>query len=217
MKRLTAAGLIACLLTAPAVRVTGQTAVYSTLGPGDSFSGSAYEVIGPATPYHQWLAVPFTPTSAGYLSRVRIAASQDMDNPSGADANLHLGLGGATPAAATWLATWGVTLPATADLLSLAPSASILLSTSSVYWLMMTTTGGTEAWWYRTPGTAYGDLAWSANQGASWAVVNTAVYTYPAFDVAVSAGDSTVPEPVSLFLLGTGLAGVAAVRRRKRR
>ncbi len=217
MKRLTALGMVAWLASVGTAPLTAQTTVRSTFGPGDVFSGSAYEIIGPATPYHQWLAVPFTPTGAGYLSLVRIAASRDTQVDLGNLATLHLGIGGATPAAASWLATWSVTLPTTASILSFAPSSSILLSTSSVYWLMMTTAAATEAWWYRTPTTAYGDLAWGWNSGANWAVVNNSAYTYPAFDVSVAGANPPVPEPHSMVLLGTGLLVLGAVGRRKRR
>lgn len=70
-----------------------------------------------------------------------------------------------------------------------------------------------DAWNESTVST--GDVLFSTDGGATWGT-NGGAQALGAFDLLGSAAGGNVPEPITITLFGAGLAGAAAMRRRRK-
>jgi hypothetical protein len=60
-------------------------------------------------------------------------------------------------------------------------------------------------------------MAWSLGDIAAGQSVEVDYYYVFGENIETTGGDGSVPEPASLALLGAGLAGIGAVRRKKQK
>lgn len=208
--------ILATLVVLLAPRLHSQT-VFSTFGPGDSYKTGTGCCDQWIVQYSQWMAASFTYAGPGGLplDQIRFAAYFGVSGGGNATASFWAGsnIGGAT-----LIESWALTgyTPDVAQIVSLSSLTGNLFVTGETYWLTLTTPidGPTGAW--RWNDRSLLGVSASFDQGTTWD-------TYPTLDAPawdVSAATTVTPEPGSLALLATGLAGMAGAglaRRRPRR
>ena len=208
------------LLTLVAVGVlaarglAAQTIVYSTFGPGDSYRTGVSCCDQYIVQYTQWMAASFTYAgpSGLELERVRLAT---YFGPGGASAPTASFWAGSDIGSATLLESWVLTgyTPNVDQIFSLSAVTGNPFVTGETYWLRLATgiTGSTGGWRWNDQG-VLGASA-SFDQGTSW-------QSFPeANALAWDVSAILTPEPATMTLLATGLAGLAGaslIRRRRK-
>jgi len=206
----------ATLLVAPSA-LSAQTTAYSTFLPGDTY--------GPGGIVRQdlWLASRFiySGASSAPLQTVRVAAA---GNPPGSQLDIYFLSGGYfwDPGDASLLEQWSVTSSAS-GIYQFHSTTNPVLTPGMHYWLALGTNVplNNQNYWTWFSGAFPLDLstnlqgqAVSFDQGLNWLWFDAG--GTGAFDVTVGPDTSVVPEPATMTLLATGLAGIAAVRRKRR-
>jgi hypothetical protein len=199
MKRLAFLAVVACLCgcALPGIGRAGMI-VYSTFGPGDSYSGSGGAIAGSGYAVYNSIAVPFSPTSTVTLDRVRFAfgaanASIPIDAVISADDGNKPG---------TALETFSKITP----LNGIISEDSVLhptLTAGATYWLYLQTddpTANLAGHWSNCSPEIDGPFAYRSGANAGWTYVQSG-FQQSAFDIT----GTVAPEPASLVMCGTGV------------
>jgi hypothetical protein len=202
--RFTATAMLVGLLAAKA---TAQTTIYSTFGPGDSYDH-----------VNAW-ATGLTPDGQSHLTH---AAGFTFGGPSGATL-FDLSFAAARAAGETSILVEFVSGSPTGSVLeswnvvggvggaySLSSLLHPVLTSGESYFLRLSSDLSYWGWFFN-----------DQNQMGLWWDQDGTGFTFseqektPAFAVRATEPSSTVPEPATMTLLATGLAGIAASRRRR--
>ena len=86
-----------------------------------------------------------------------------------------------------------------------------LLSTGTTYWLVASTTGSNYLSWMDDVSGIKGNKGFNASYNGGWAYYNNA----DEYAMEVRVSPTSTPIPAAAWLLGSGLLGLVAIRRRK--
>jgi hypothetical protein len=182
--------------------------VFSNLGTGGSVyhGGAGWFVTKALSP-----AFAFTPTSAVYLTQLDMALNYRSGTNS-LTVDLMSDSGGPGAVLESWNASGLPAYGTCCTLQTFSGNGSILLEPGTQYWVAVLPGAGDSngAWEYNATGDT-GTLY--ENFGSGWVPIGA--LPVGAFEVQGEA--STVPEPGTMILLGTGLLGLAGLLRRRSR
>lgn len=213
--------LLVCLLV-PCVgqKCLADSVVYSNLGTGaDVYNGFAFSAIlgSSGEGSHglaSYTAESFTPANSYHFTELEVALAYFGFGTDSVTVDLMSDAGGP----GTVLESWSVSnlaAPSTCcTLQTLSGNGSILLDAGTPYWLAINLGDDTtDAGWNDNTTGASGTIA--INRGSGW-VLDGPVNDIGAFEVDGIPAASTIPEPSTLVLLGSGLLGFVGTLRRRR-
>ncbi|MGH9353640.1 MAG: PEP-CTERM sorting domain-containing protein [Terriglobia bacterium] len=194
-----------------AVAPLSASAIYSNLGPGQSYLSAGFFSSSGSNPLYQ--GTEFIATSSANLSTVLVPVEST-------DGLLTFGLysdSSGTPG--TLLESWSsVTVPTNFSTFSLTTLTSVvnpLLSSGDTYWFLSSTVpsdGPRSLGWESNNQSIAGGL-WAGSSPTGLSQVNPASPA-PAIELDSATSTSTTPEPASWLMVAAGLIGSLYWRRR---
>jgi hypothetical protein len=203
--------LTICLIVSP--RMSKADTVYSNFAPSQSFDARCCGVDVELNTSHESQAMPFTPSGNFTLTEIDLALAY-IDGVNDVTVTLNANSSGQPGSV---IESWNNVTSQTGWLYfytqytpeALLSSPGVLLNAGQQYWVVVTA-GGSDT-----------DVAWNWNSTGDSGTYETYSFYYGwvthsgtrgAYDVL---GTSTVPEPGTMLLLGSGLASLIGLRRRR--
>ncbi len=188
--------------------------IYSNLGSGDSYdSGSAY-LIGQISIFNQVIGESFVPSANFQFTDAQLA----LYSGGGTSTAVYLESdnSGNPGSILDTLAEQSSVVGLPGSVVQFDCTTCLSLTAGTEYWIVAAAGNGQTEWAYNDTGDNSGvDYTYSGSATpGSWSKNSTA--TRGAFEVDGTPLTTTVPEPDSVALFGTGIAGLALIHRRNR-
>jgi hypothetical protein len=203
----------ALIFLAPPAQMRADT-IFSNFGPGQSFTPNSYWSVGNTPGFGTQVdAFSFSPTETATLTSVDLALFQIQAPFSPVNVYIESSVGGAPGVVLDTLTQVG-TFNGAASIVDFTCATCSVLDSGDTYWIVaqQSDPSAQSGWFYSPTDTG----TWYYNETGSstgpWSTA-TAGDEFSAFDVNGSTGAPVIPEPASLILLGSGLAGLLAVKR----
>lgn len=205
-----AAAVMASMISAPALATT----IFSTLDGSGKYDASDSWTIG-SSPTSYSSASGFVSPGDFSLEQIDLGLS-NVTGTNSATVSLWTDAAGVP---GTMLGSWSVSNQPSfgstdSALATIGGISGIDLSAGASYFLVVVPDAADtwDTWNWSTVST--GDVLYSTDGGGTWGT-NGGAQALGAFDLIGSAG-GRVPEPITIALFGAGLAGAAAMRRRRK-